>query len=271
MGTTISVVIPAVNEALWIERAVRSARAAGVNEILVVDGRSDDATVKLAQNSGARVLVGSRGRAAQQNLGAQHAQGDILLFLHADNWLAPETGQQIRACCRNQEVLGGALVQRIEASGRLYRWLERGNAARVRWRGLAYGDQAIFMRSSTFQQLGGFPPVKLMEDVLLMRAFRRLARPVLLAGPVYVHARRWQRRGVVRQTLCNWTLLTAQAVGVAPDWLARFYPSHDSPSASLAASGTQPSGASIAANSSMGKPITLDSLPSTTCNHPDRS
>ena len=223
----ISVIIPAINESAWIERAVSRAWEAGAGEVLVVDGGSSDDTVELARRQGAQVFHSERGRAIQQNLGAQHASGAVFLFLHADNWLEPQVCSQIREILRNQGVLGGAFCQEIDAPQRSYRWLEWGNALRVRLRGLAYGDQAIFMRAEVFQQLGGFPPVKLMEDLLLMRQFRRLAEPVLLPGPVHVHPRRWERRGVVRQTLCNWSLISAQLLGVAPDRLAKFYPSHD--------------------------------------------
>ena len=66
-----------------------------------------------------------------------------------------------------------------------------------------------------------------MEDLLLMRAFRKLCRPRLLRGPVHVHPRRWQQRGVVRQTLQNWSLILGERLGVSPDRLAKFYPSHD--------------------------------------------
>jgi len=223
----ISLVIPAVNEALWIERAVHCAHEAEFDEVIVSDGGSDDATRELAIGSGARVIQGARGRAVQQNLGARHATGEVLLFLHADNWLDPSAGDQLRECLRNPHVLGGAFEQQIDASGVLYRLLEWGNAARVRRTGLAYGDQAIFMRRETFDQLGRFPNVGLMEDLLLMRSFRRIGKPVLLPGPLHVHPRRWQRRGVVRQTLCNWSLLGGEALGIDLDRLAKFYPSHD--------------------------------------------
>lgn len=227
----ISVIIPAVNEEALIGRAIASSWEAGVDEVLVVDGNSHDQTAERACSQGAQVISSPLGRAVQQNLGAQHATGDVLLFLHADNWLDATVGSQLRECLTDEAVLGGAFRQQIDASGRLYRWLETGNEARIRWRGLAYGDQAIFMRRKVFEQLGRFPTVNLMEDLLLMREFRKLSRPAILPGPVHVHPRRWQRRGVVRQTLYNWALLCAQAVGVAPDRLARFYPLHDPPSA----------------------------------------
>jgi len=223
----ISVVIPAVNEAQSIERAINCAHAAGFDEIVVADGGSNDGTPLLASRCGASVVHGARGRAVQQNIGAEHATGDVLLFLHADNFLSAGSGQQVRDCLQDADVLGGAFEQRIEANGAMYRILERGNAARVRWSGLAYGDQSIFMRRATFEQLGRFPEVALMEDVLLMRAFRQRSQPILLPGPVYVNPRRWQRRGIVFQTLKNWSLFTAEKLGASPDRLARFYPPHD--------------------------------------------
>ena len=223
----ISVVIPAINEARWIERAVNSSQKAGFDEIIVADGGSDDQTPAWAARCGASVVHGPRGRAVQQNLGAQHATGDVLLFLHADNWLSPAAGQQVRDCLSDPKVFGGAFEQRIEAEGFLFRMLERGNAARVRRWGMAYGDQAIFMRRETFDQLGQFPEVQIMEDLLLMRAFRKFSQPRLLPGPLYVHPRRWQQRGVVLQTLRNWSLRCGEALGVSPDRLAKFYPAHD--------------------------------------------
>ncbi len=227
MKTTISVIIPALNEAACIESAVCCAWEAGMDEVIVVDGQSEDATVDIARRNGALVFSSPRGRAIQQNLGANHATGEVHLFLHADNWLAPAVGEQIHNCLLDEKNMGGAFCQQIEAPGRLYRLLERGNAARVRLRGLPFGDQAIFMRKAMFDRLGGFPPVKLMEDVLMMRAFRRISRPVLLPGPVHVHPRRWQQNGVVPQTLCNWSLFCAQAMGISLDRLARFYPAHN--------------------------------------------
>ena len=130
--------------------------------------------------------------------------------------------RQIECSLSDPQVGCGAFKQSIEANGWIYRLLEDGNAWRAEYRGLPYGDQGIFVRRGLFDVVGGFPEVSLMEDVFLMRRLRRRSWPVLLPG-LFGDARRWQRRGVVRQTLLNWSLLAAARLGVHPDRLARFY------------------------------------------------
>ena len=112
----------------------------------------------------------------------------------------------------------------IEAAQRSLRWVERGVNWRSRVWQMPYGDQGIFIRRAIFEQLGQFPDVKLMEDVLLMKRLRRAGRFVLLDERLSVSARRWQKHGIVRQTLRNWLLLTLAMCGVSPNRLARFYP-----------------------------------------------
>lgn len=222
-----SIIIPALNEAALAASAVRRAWETQPHEVIVVDGGSDDDTVALARESRACVLTSQPGRATQQNHGARHATGDVLLFLHVDTWLPPDGLRQIELALADAAVGCGAFRQRIEADGLMYRLLERGNAWRVARRGMPYGDQGIFIRRALFDELGGFPQVRLMEDVLLMKGVRRRAWPVLLPGPLFVSARRWQRHGVVRQTARNWLLLAAARCGVSPDRLAVFYARHD--------------------------------------------
>jgi rSAM/selenodomain-associated transferase 2 len=219
----ISVIVPALNEASLIAAAVRRAWETGPHEVIVADGGSVDGTADLAHQAGCTLVQGATGRAWQQNLGARQATGDVLLFLHADTWLAPGALRQIEGAVADRRVLCGAFMQSIEAPGAIYRLLERGNGWRAKWRGLPYGDQGIFVRRDLFDEVGGFPEIKLLEDVLLMKRLRRHARPVLLAGPLHVSARRWQRKGVLRQTARNWLLLAAARAGVHPDRLAQFY------------------------------------------------
>ncbi len=222
----ISAIIPTLNEQATIRKVIEATESAGIDEILIIDGGSTDDTAAIAASCSCRVLESSPGRATQMNLGARESTGDVLLFLHADNWLEPDAARQIHNALAHSDVAGGAFQQRIEADGMLYRWLEWGNARRVTGWQMPYGDQGLFVRRSIFNRLGGFQEVPLLEDVLLSRQLRSEGKIVLLRGPIYVSARRWQEHGVIRQTIRNWGILAAHRCGVSPKRLARYYALH---------------------------------------------
>ncbi len=223
----VSVVIPTLNEASSIQKTIQRTWQGGADEVIVVDGGSQDDTCGIARGSGCEVLQTGPSRGVQLNLGATQAQGDVVLFLHADTWLETSGISQMRTALADSPVLGGAFRQRIEAHGMRYRLLEWGNAQRVTWLGMAYGDQGIFLRRDFLEQIGGVPEIPLMEDIELMRAFLRHARPQLLSGPIHVSPRRWQQGGVVRQTLHNLALRARYRRGVPPEQLVRYYSHHD--------------------------------------------
>jgi hypothetical protein len=158
------------------------------------------------------------------NAGAARAAGDVLLFLHAD--CLPEAGALAEAerLLLRPGVAAGCFSMCVQAAGALYRLIDACATARVRLTGLVYGDQGLFVRREVFARAGGFPPLRLMEDVFLSRTLRRLGRVVVSPRRLFVSPRRWQRAGLVRQTLRNWALTAAAAGGVHPDRLARFYP-----------------------------------------------
>ena len=220
----LSVVIPALNEAGTISQNVQRAWRLCPSEVVVVDGDSGDETQEQAHLAGAHVLTSERGRGRQLNAGARATTGDVLLFLHADCWLEPQAAEQIETVLKDDSVMGGSFRQRIDHDRRIFRWLEWGNGLRARWKRMPFGDQGIFVRRSAFEAVGGFAEVRLMEDVLLMREFRRRKWQMkLLPGPIHVDPRRWLKHGVVRQTLRNWMLLTGLRLGISPDQLAEYY------------------------------------------------
>ena len=222
----LSVIIPTLNEAPLIARAIERAVALGPCEIVIADGGSSDSTVQIARQKGQHVVVTESGRGVQQNAGARQAQGDLLLFLHVDTWLEPQAAAQLQQIACDPDVRVGAFRQKISSPRPIYRWIEKGNAVRARCWGMPYGDQGIFVRRDTFFELGGFPEVPIMEDVIFMRKFRRRTRVVLLPGPLHVSPRRWEQTGPLIQTVRNWGLLVAERVGVPPFRLARWYRPH---------------------------------------------
>lgn len=223
----ISIVIPVINEADQVSQAIERAWATGADEVIVVDGGSSDSTSTIAADAECVLVVSKPGRASQMNRGATIATGDVLIFLHADNWLVKDACAQIRAALADRRNSFGAFRQNILSQGRVYRWIESGNQLRVNWQGLVYGDQAFFIRRDVFERVGGFPQIELMEDFELSKRLRKLGKPVMLSGPTFVSARRWESAGPIRQTIRNWFLSLAYRLGASPAWLSARYRRHD--------------------------------------------
>lgn len=222
----VSVVIPALNESSAIVNCVKSAIRAGADEIIVVDGGSTDDTREQAKSAGARVTSAAKGRATQQNAGATLATGEVVLFLHADCMIGRKCISQIRDAMQSSKFDFGCFRQRIVAMGAKYRALEFGNDLRARILRLPYGDQGIFVRKKLFEDIGGFPEYRLMEDLIMIDRLRRSKESIMLQGPVEVSPRRWQKNGVAFQTLKNLLFAFAWRLGVHPDLLAKYYPVH---------------------------------------------
>ena len=220
----LSIIVPALNEADTIGGLLADLapfRTAGA-EVILVDGGSIDGTPERAAADVDRVLPAQKGRAAQMNAGARVAVGDLLWFLHADTRVPADA-----AAALQDAWAGGARWGRFDVrlSGRhfLLRLVERGMNIRSRLTGIATGDQGIFVTRAAFEQVGGFPPLVLMEDIALSRALRRLARPACLRVPLITSSRRWEEGGVLRTVLLMWRLRLAYAFGADPARLARRY------------------------------------------------
>lgn len=219
----ISIIIPALNEAQQIEAVLgRLVREAGV-EIIVVDGGSADNTAAKALACGAKVIFSRPGRGLQMNAGAAGAKGEILLFLHADTSLPADFAEQVARAAEIPGFAAGAFRFTIAAEGYALRIIEFFANARARLFSLPYGDQALFLPARTFQALGGYRELPLLEDLDLVRRACRLGRIVLVPGAVRTSSRRWQRLGAVQTTLVNQLILVGFLLGVSPFRLARWY------------------------------------------------
>lgn len=220
---SVSVIIPTWNEEGCLAEALAALRAQRPRELIVADGGSRDATRARAAEADL-FLEAPRGRAVQMNAGAAVARGDVLLFLHADCLLADGALAEAERLLHRRGVAAGCFRMRVRAEGTLYRLIDVCATRRVQLTGIAYGDQGLFVRRDLFERLGGFPRVPFLEDVLFSRRLRQAGRVVVARSEVLVSPRRWQRTGLVRQTLRNWTLTALGAAGVSPERLARFYP-----------------------------------------------
>jgi rSAM/selenodomain-associated transferase 2 len=194
----ISIVIPALNE----ERALPATLArvleqAGPFEVVVVDGASSDATAAIARSfPGVAVIQAPRGRARQMNAGARLARGEWLLFLHADTLLPADGLARIAGLPRDARA--GCFRQRFSGDDWRLAAISRLHNFRCRLTGVIYGDQAMFVRRSVFEALGGFPEVEILEDVVFTERLAALGRPTLVPAEVVTDSRKFVQMGVLR-------------------------------------------------------------------------
>jgi len=219
----LSAIIPTWQEEARIGRAVAAAREIA-DEVVVSDGGSTDRTVAIARAGGAVVLQEARGRGHQLATGAARASGDVFLFLHADTLLPAKARDSIERALRDPRVSGGNFFLRFEPRdtlvGRLFTWLYD---VRCRFLRIYYGDSPLFVRSTVYSRLGGFPAQPLFEDYAFIRRLERSGGTVYVRGvEAITSGRRYENR--LLRTLGTWVILqTLYSLGASPTWLARWY------------------------------------------------
>jgi rSAM/selenodomain-associated transferase 2 len=225
----ISIVVPTLNE----ERALPStlqniAECAQGCEVIIVDGGSVDRTLEIAaQFNGVPLVVlkSERGRGNQMNAGAAASTGDVLLFLHADTLLPPNTPALIAEAMMRPGTIGGFFRIAFVPRSPLADFYAFCYNLRSHWRTF-YGDAGLFVGRETFENMGGYQASLLMEDIELIRRLRRSGRLAYVrGGTVRTSARRFASPWAGVKMLGVWMWLhVLHAFGVSQEKLARRYP-----------------------------------------------
>lgn len=223
MKPKLSIIIPVLNEAQQIGANLQALQALKPDcELILVDGGSSDHGPELAESLVEKKLNSPRGRARQMNAGAAVAQANTLLFLHADTLLPAAAVSKIL-----QAIADGYRWGRFDVSFDSHQPVFKLIGFLMNWRsrltGIATGDQAMFVSRETFEAIGGFPDIALMEDIALSSRLKKLGKPCCLRAKVITSARRWQQNGVLKTILLMWRLRLAYFFGADPDDLASRY------------------------------------------------
>jgi len=221
----ISAVVPTLNAAEYLPGCLAALSGSPLlHQIVVADGGSGDGTVAIAEAAGARVIAATRGRGPQLAAGAAAASGEWLLFLHADCRLSPGWEEAIErfVAAPDAAARAGYFAFALDDPSPAARRLERIVAWRCRKFGLPYGDQGLLIARRLYDEVGGFAPVPLMEDVDLARRLGR-HRLAPLSATAVTSAGRYRRGGYVRRPLRNLLCLSLYFAGVPPQRIARLY------------------------------------------------
>ncbi|MDJ0626874.1 MAG: TIGR04283 family arsenosugar biosynthesis glycosyltransferase [Rhodobacter sp.] len=225
MRAPLSIIIPTLDAAGQLPAALgclgEGLEAGLIRELIVSDGGSTDGTAGIAEEAGAVLLTGPPGRGGQLRRGAQAAQGEWLLFLHADTHLSDGWREALLRHLRDRREMAGYFRLGFRAEGPAPRMVAGWANLRARLLGLPYGDQGLLISRRLYDDCGGYPDIPLMEDVAIARALGGQLAPI--EAVAWTGAERYQRQGWVRRGGRNLVTVTRYFLGADPERLARSY------------------------------------------------
>ncbi|MBI2105832.1 TIGR04283 family arsenosugar biosynthesis glycosyltransferase [Candidatus Woesearchaeota archaeon] len=216
----ISVIIPAYNEEKYIEKILLELKKQeGDFEIIVVDGGSKDKTAEIAAKY-AKVYMSEKGRAVQMNYGAGKSTGEVLLFLHADTIL-PENGIKEITQSIEKGFDGGRFKHSFDHHSKILKFSSfLVNLGIIPF---TFGDMGWFITKEKFNKLGGYKKMGFLEDVDFVKRFYFNSNITQLNSRVITSARRFLRRGIVKQLLTDFYILILYLFGVSEKKLSSMY------------------------------------------------
>ena len=189
----ISMILPVYNESSTIDAMLQQLEALpGDWEILFADGGSRDDTVQKIGNR-FRLLQSPKGRANQMNHGAANASSEVLWFVHCDSRLPADAHAQISGAIQEGRQWGCFHIG-FDYSGP-FMGCNTYFSNRRAGKGIAFGDQGIWIRKDVFDSIGGFPDLPIMEDYEFSLRMQRAGIPICqLPGRIITSGRRYENR-----------------------------------------------------------------------------
>ncbi|MEM7211349.1 MAG: TIGR04283 family arsenosugar biosynthesis glycosyltransferase [Pseudomonadota bacterium] len=227
MSAPITIILPTLNAADRIGPclgAIGQGLFEGlIREVILADGGSQDAIGEIADATGATLIQTERGRGSQLAAGARAATGaEWLLFLHADTILATDWPQKVLEHVQTNPGRAACFRLRLDSDAGAARLVERWANARTRLLSLPYGDQGLLISRKLYDEVGGFQPIPLMEDVAIARRLGR-RRIRMLDCTATTSAERYERDGWLRRGTRNLSTLALYLMGRSPQALVQRY------------------------------------------------
>ncbi len=223
MSVDVSIIIPTLNEATEIGRTLDALQKLAASfEIIVADGGSTDETCELAKSREVTVIRTERGRGIQLHAGALAATGSVLWFLHADSIPPTDALRLIHEALSDGNVVGGNFALRFDGDSRAAAFMNL-FYDKIRHLGLLYGDSGVFVRRDVYQQIGGFKPLPLFEDLEFVRRLKKSGKLVRVKSEITTSSRRFENRPFL-PVFFRWVMFQCLYwIGISPYRLARSY------------------------------------------------
>ena len=217
----LSVILPTLNEEERLKPTLNSIKRF-VDEIIISDGGSIDGTVGYAKSVGARVVTVGKGRGSQLKIGAQIAEGDWLLFLHADTVLADGWFTEATKFMNLGLDKAGVFKFSLDDPRWLARVIEKIVFLRNKLLAMPFGDQGMLISRSFYEELGGFKSIPIFEDVDIIRRIGR-RQLVFFNSRAVTSAERYNKNRLFFQSFKNLLMFILYYLGASPHFLVRLY------------------------------------------------
>ena len=220
----LSIIIPTLNESKRLPLLLSDlSEINNKSEILIIDSTSKDKTREIAFINGTRFYkVNKKNRGLQLNYGAQKAQGEWLLFIHADSRLKLNWSRKIEDILKRDSNFIYYFNFKVNNKSFTYRFLEFFVNLRCFLFKTPYGDQGLLISKKNFKTYGGFKTIPLMEDFdFISRINKKNLRS--LKTPIFTSSRKWDEINFVWQSLKNWHLRRLMLKGVSINRIYKNY------------------------------------------------
>ncbi len=202
----ISVIIPVINEKKYINRCIRfliKRLDDSLNEIIVIDGDEKGETLNFIKDYPVKIkkLISEKGRGTQLNCGAKKAEGEILIFIHADTILPENAYKLIKNKIKDNLILSFSLG--IFDKKFFFRIIEFFSKIRCFFTNTPYGDQVYILTKKTFQKIGGFTERDLEDVKFIKKAKSKGIKVKILPQKIKTSPRNWYKYGFIKNTIKN--------------------------------------------------------------------
>lgn len=236
----VSIIIPVLNEQSVLEKTINSLAVLTPqpDEILFIDGGSDDTSLQIIQSAGFKSITATKtGRAAQINAGVSSACGDIICVLHADTLLPIDAISVIRDTMKDASISLSSFMPRIAGANgtrwgtSFHNWIKTWYAPlflrpHLFMRGvrLLFGDHAMFFRRNDFLSVGGLDEsITIMEEADLCIALAKYGKIKMVRRWVWTSDRRIAKWGPIKANYIYFKVGVMWALG-ARQRLSKYYP-----------------------------------------------